>query len=55
MVAVKIVAELVAQLAVPDQLFAFQLPLAAGATTGCLVESMTPDPVRFTLQIDVVP
>jgi hypothetical protein len=45
-VAVKFVAVLVAQLAVPAQLFALQLPTAAGATTGCLVKSMTPDPVN---------
>lgn len=46
MVAVKFVVILVAQLAVPAQLFALQLPTAAGAMTGCFVESITPDPVN---------
>lgn len=55
MVAVKFVAVLVAQFAVPAQLFALQLPAAAGAMTGCLVESITPDPVSASAHDAVVP
>ncbi len=40
-VAIKLVLALVAHVPVPVQLFALQLPEAAGETDGCLVESIS--------------
>ena len=54
-VAIKLVLALVAHEPVPVQLLALQLPEAGGETDGCLVESIIPDPVRFKLQVAVVP